>query len=74
MDYALAQPELDAIFLDRVDFWPPSQYPAGADIGYLEPECFPQVVDALLERGYTDDQVRGVMGENYLRVVAKVWR
>jgi membrane dipeptidase len=74
LDYALAQPELDAIFLDRVDFWPPSQYPAGADIGYLEPECFPQVVDALLERGYTDDQVRGVMGENYLRVVAKVWR
>jgi membrane dipeptidase len=74
LDYALAQPELDAIFLEREDFWPKRQYPHGADIGYLEPECFPSIAEALIDRGYSDDQVRGVMGENYLRVVEQVWQ
>ena len=74
LDYALAQPELDSIFAERTDFWPPSQYPSGADIGYLEPECFPVVAESLADRGYTDEQVHGVMGENFLRVAESVWR
>jgi membrane dipeptidase len=38
---------------------------------------YPEVVNlanALLARGYSDQQVRGILGENYLRVFAGVWR
>jgi microsomal dipeptidase-like Zn-dependent dipeptidase len=38
---------------------------------------YPQIVDVagrLLQRGYTDDDVRGILGENYLRLFESSWR
>jgi len=38
---------------------------------------YPEIVhvaDRLLQRGYTDAQVHGLLGENYLRLFAGVWR
>lgn len=32
------------------------------------------LADGLLRRGYTDAQVRGILGENYLRLFDAVWR
>jgi microsomal dipeptidase-like Zn-dependent dipeptidase len=37
---------------------------------------YPEVVNlanALVARGYTDAQVRGILGENYLRLFDNVW-
>lgn len=38
---------------------------------------YPEIVnvaDTLLARGYTDAQVRGILGENYLRLFDAIWR
>jgi microsomal dipeptidase-like Zn-dependent dipeptidase len=38
---------------------------------------YPEIVgvaDRLLQRGYTDAQVHGLLGENYLRLFAGAWR
>ena len=38
---------------------------------------YPQVVDVadqLLRRGYADEDVRGILGENYLRLFEATWR
>ena len=40
----------------------------------VAPEQFPQIVDALLGLGYSDADVRAVMGENWLRVARQVWK
>ncbi|CDX30568.1 Membrane dipeptidase [Mesorhizobium plurifarium] len=55
-------------------YWPPSQYPDGANLGFMDPEAFPQIADALSGRGYSDQDIRGIMGENFLRVAASVWK
>jgi membrane dipeptidase len=34
---------------------------------------FPRIVEGLLGRGYSDDEVQGVIGENVLRVLTRVW-
>jgi membrane dipeptidase len=44
--------------------------PPWADI---KPEALPELVDALLRRGYGDEAVLGILGENFLRVASQNW-
>jgi membrane dipeptidase len=56
----------------------PSRYPAGqyqsSHIPFTEPEQMPELVDGLLKRGYSEADVRGIVGENWLRVCRQVWK
>lgn len=45
------------------------QYPADGVIDFAPPSMLPEVANELLRRGYSEDDVRGVLGENYLRVL-----
>ncbi|HEY6621623.1 MAG TPA: membrane dipeptidase [Steroidobacteraceae bacterium] len=41
--------------------------------GFLSPSDTPLLLSKLLAKGYSADVVRGIMGENFLRVAAAVW-
>ena len=38
------------------------------------PELIPEVTEVMLAHGYRDDDVRGILGGNWLRVARQVWR
>jgi membrane dipeptidase len=40
---------------------------------YFAPEQFPALAAALLDSGFTDEEARGILGENFLRVAERVW-
>jgi membrane dipeptidase len=40
----------------------------------IEPEDIPQIVDGLCEIGLSDSAVRGILGENWLRIARQVWK
>lgn len=40
---------------------------------FVAPEDFPNITETLLRAGYSDDQVRGILGENFLRVAKENW-
>ncbi|GAA4436196.1 dipeptidase [Bremerella cremea] len=40
--------------------------------GLEDVSTYPYITQALLDRGYTDEQIRGILGENLLRVMAKI--
>ncbi|MHB0773860.1 dipeptidase [Bradyrhizobium sp. 1.29L] len=42
--------------------------------GFFDPGETPSVLSQLLNKGYSVDDVRGIMGENFLRVAEKVWK
>lgn len=48
---------------------PPWPFPEGID----DPSGLPRLTARLLERGFEPDEVRGILGENLLRVYDKVW-
>jgi membrane dipeptidase len=48
---------------------PPHNYPAGIET----PKTFFNLTVRLLERGYNEDEVRKVLGGNWMRVMQQVW-
>jgi membrane dipeptidase len=48
---------------------PPHRYPAGIET----PRTLPNLTGRLLERGYTESDIRKVLGENWVRVMRAVW-
>lgn len=56
----------------------PSLYPSGLDLrdgrGMIAPESMADIAEGLARDNLTDDQIRGVLGQNWLRIAASVWR
>jgi membrane dipeptidase len=55
----------------------PDRYPDksyAVDIQVVQPEQLPQITEGLLKRGYAEDDIRGVLGLNWLRVARQVWK
>ena len=73
LDFMFDAKELDDFFAAN-----PALYPLekgyGEGIKMIEPETIPSIAEELLKRGYREADVRGILGENNLRVARKVWR
>jgi membrane dipeptidase len=55
----------------------PDRYPPEAgysDMAQLELEEVPRVTEELMRRGYGESEVRGILGENWLRVCREIWK
>jgi membrane dipeptidase len=48
--------------------------PAELPWGFMDPAHTPLLLSKLLEKGYPVETVRGIMGENFLRVASGVWQ
>lgn len=58
----------------RPDEWPVARDPNWSGFAYVMPEQLPEVVELLLRKGYADEDVRAILGENYMRICRKVWK
>ena len=58
----------------RPDEWPEQAHPDWPGFSYAAPELLPRLTEALLARAYTEPQVRGMLGENWVRVCKAAWR
>jgi membrane dipeptidase len=73
LDYVFDHEEMDEYVRNNPASFPAADgYAAGARI--IEPERIPQIAQALLQLGYSDSALRGVLGENHLRVARQVWK
>jgi membrane dipeptidase len=60
------------LFVDRM----PARYPKDAgyeNIEQLSPEDGPRITEELLRRGYREGEIRGILGQNWLRVCREIW-
>jgi membrane dipeptidase len=53
-------------------------YPGGGYSNFQmqigQPEQLPELTEAMLKHGYREDDIRGILGLNWLRVAERVWR
>lgn len=55
----------------------PDRYPPGSgysNMGQLELEEVPGITEELLRRGYGEKDIRGILGEDWLRVCGEIWK
>ena len=58
---------------NKPEIFPPEKgYDAGIEM--VMPEQLPEIVGILHNRGYSDDNLRMILGENLLRVAQVVWQ
>lgn len=71
LDYVFDRAELDEHV--RLN---PSLYPPGVTGGLpmIEPEAMGAIAEGLARDNLTDTQIRGILGENWLRIATQVWR
>lgn len=51
-----------------------SRGPSWDKIDYVSPTQIPELTDHMLKRGYSEKEIRGVLGENMMGVAKKVWK
>lgn len=57
--------------------WKPSAYPPPPyhyPVGLEDPRGFPNLTRALVDRGYTGEEVKKVLGGNFMRAYSKIWK
>ena len=72
-DYVFDRAELDEYLANHPEMFPASEG-YGAGINMVEPEQLPEAVEQLLQLGYSDDDLRAILGGNHLRVARRVWK
>lgn len=60
--------------LDKDYWWPPAHgYVGGLDITIAAPEQLPEIVRGMVDLGYDQDAIAGILGRNMLEVARRVW-
>ncbi|MBW8635858.1 dipeptidase [Hoeflea sp. WL0058] len=66
------------LFLRQVEAnpgsWPPEYMQNMKGFNYVPPEALPELTELMLSHGYSDEDAKGVLGENFLRVCQQVWK
>ncbi len=71
-------PQIDVdvteILASRPDYWPAGNLYDTPGIGHAGPPQLLDMVNALADRGFSEPEIRGMLGENFLRVASQVWK
>jgi membrane dipeptidase len=71
IDYLFDQDELEADKQANPSMYPPD---LGGTYATVEPEAMPDIVEGLCGLGLDDSAIRGILGENWLRIARQVWK
>ena len=59
---------------DNPGSWPAEYMQNMQGFNYVPPEELPNLTEIMIKHGYSDDDIKGILGENFLRVCDRVWK
>jgi membrane dipeptidase len=72
LDYAFDAENVDSVVAGNTRFWPKEEYQTASL--FLPPEQLPEIVETMLQRGFSEPDITGILGGNFLRVAKAVWK
>lgn len=72
LDYVFDQSELDELRRSKPTLFSSPVAGSGGS-GYVAPENLREIADELGKKNFTESQIRGILGENWMRVAKLVW-
>jgi len=73
LDYVFDQVTLNQELEKNPGIWP-AELGYGPGIKFLAPEMLAELAEGMLSLGYSEVVIRGILGENFLRVAQQVWK
>jgi len=73
LDYVFDQAELGGFVAENPALFPPG-LDGTAGLPMVEPEAISRIAAGLIRDGLSDSQIRGVLGQNWLRIARQVWK
>lgn len=73
LDYVFDVSEMSDIVASNPEMFPPEEG-YGNKLEMLPPESLPAVVEGLLKLGYSAENLRAILGGNFVRVAERVWK
>lgn len=74
LDYAPDDEDMEALFKAHPEAWPGYTPDMMGKNQFAAPEQLPELTEQLLQRGYSEAEVRGILGGNFMRVAAQTWQ
>ncbi|HZY98001.1 MAG TPA: membrane dipeptidase [Candidatus Baltobacteraceae bacterium] len=76
LDYVfpVGSEDVDAVVRANPHFWPPDRGYDVAEVTCAHPSQLLEVAEIMLRRGHSEQTIRGVLGENFLRLAAEIWK
>jgi membrane dipeptidase len=71
LDYVFDQSDLEQSVRLHPELYAPGTDPGAPTV---EPEAMGEIAEGLAHDNLTDAQIRGILGENWLRIATQVWR
>jgi membrane dipeptidase len=72
LDYAFDAENVGSLVEGNSRYWPKEEYQTASL--YLPPEQLPEIVETMVQRGFSDAEITGILGGNFLRVAEAVWK
>jgi membrane dipeptidase len=74
LDYAFDAENLDGLLDAHKAYWPESEDYGRWPTSYVPPKQLMEITETMVQRGFRDREILGVLGGNFMRVASEVWK
>ena len=74
LDYAFDAENVDVLLDEHKAYWPENEDYGRWPTSFVPPKQLMEITETMVQRGFKDREILGVLGGNFMRVASEVWK